>query len=140
MCAYVMYLCIYECPCAVYTIWLYESLDVYVSSYWGVQKTFLKPEMFILDPILSLFHSKEEDSCRACEKGPPAPVCGPNGINYRSICVAVNCSRIPPADLENGPCQSHVCGGGSGGGGGSGRGRGRGRGICSLRYIIWLHR
>lgn len=53
---------------------------------------------------------EEEDSCRACDGGPPDPVCGPNGINYRSLCTAVNCSGIPPANLEKGPCQSlDVC-------------------------------
>ena len=50
-----------------------------------------------------------DDPCDQCRTRRPGPMCGPDGRNHMSHCMAVQCAGIPSTDLQAGPCQSQVC-------------------------------
>lgn len=47
--------------------------------------------------------------CQRCSLSNPVwPVCGPDGITYKSKCQAIYCRNISQFDLRDGACTSSV--------------------------------
>ena len=50
-----------------------------------------------------------DDDCRRCSRSEHVqPVCGPDGITYKSKCQAIYCRNISQFDLRDGACTSSV--------------------------------
>ena len=53
---------------------------------------------------------EDETRCERCQDAPTRLVCGRDRVTYRSLCTAINCSRLRDSDiLKDGPCTNQVC-------------------------------